>query len=301
MGGMALARLLLPLAVCACTGSHTAVDHHEARPAPRPDEAVAGRSAVDLPGDANGIYWDAAKRTLYVTDDTHDQIAAWTDAGGFRAIGSLPAAPKVGLGGLVELSDGRFVTTSFGFGTEGGVFTLADGKPAVVSGLDPARRRIGLAVDRDGVLYDAYFVVHPGSKHAGGIARLDLAGHETDLALPDLVKPVGVAVDATTLYISDQERATITAYVLATGAQSTFAKDLPSVDLLTLLPGGDLITGGKRGEVYRIGRDGKVATIAKGFEQVRGTAYDATGGRLFVVEHSAATSRHRLHILPLDR
>jgi hypothetical protein len=73
---------------------------------------------------------------------------------------------------------------------------------------------------------------------------------------------------------------------------------LPSVDLLTALPDGSLVTGGRTGVVTRIAPDGTQSQIASGFEQVRGTAYDAAGHRLFVVEHSKS-GHHILHVLPL--
>ena len=274
--------------------AHAQVEPH--RPAP------PGR-AVDLPGDSNGAYWDASTRSLYIVDDTFDQLVRWTDAEGFRAIGAFPPATKVSLGGLVRAGAG-FVTTSFGFGDDGGAYMLAPGVPSpAIDNLAPERRRIGLASGPDGAIYEAFFVVH-GHDHAGGVARLDLAGGETDVISTGLRKPVGVAVTATTLYVSDQEQDAIFAYPLAAdgsvGAPTTIARDLPSADLLTALPGGDLVTGGKHGAVYRITPAGKVSTIADGFEQVRGTAYDPAGKRLFVIEHSAATSRHKLHIVALD-
>jgi hypothetical protein len=261
----------------------------------------SGPPAIELPGPANGLWWDAAHHELDLTDDAHDQIVRWTDAHGIEPVGALPPAPKVGLGGLVRLADGRFVATSFGFGTDGGVVTLADGKASEVPSLDKARRRIGLAVASDGALYVAYFVVGANHEHTGGIAKLELDGRETDLVIPDLGKAVGLAVADKTLFIADQERGQILGYDLATAATRVVAKNLRGVDLLTLLPNGDFITGGKHGEVYRIGHDGAATTLttfATG-GQVRGTAYDADGKRLFAVEHVGKDAPDRLHIIPL--
>jgi hypothetical protein len=141
-----------------------------------------------------------------------------------------------------------------------------------------------------------YFVVD-GHSHHGGLAKLDLAAGETDIAVPGLVKPVGVAADAHALYVSDQEASSIVAW--RAGAMVPIASGLPSADLMTLLPDGSLVTGGKTGTISRIAADGKVTTIAQGLEQVRGLAYDRAGKRLFVVEHSKATSNHKLRIVPL--
>jgi sugar lactone lactonase YvrE len=280
-----------------CSGSSASTDP---RPPPEPPKLAApsGR-VVELPGDGNGAYWDAPSSTLYVTDDTHGQLVAWTDAKGISVVGSFGVTGRLGLGALVRLDDGTFVTPSFGFGTDGNVLTYRDTAGSVPN-LDRARRRIGLARTPAGALYVAYFIVEPGSKHRGGVAKLELSGSETDLAIPGLGKPVGLAANASTLYIADQESSSVLAYAFDGGQVTTVASGLPSADLLTLLPNGDLVTGGKKGAVYRIAKSGVVSTIASGFEQARGTAYDPAGKRLFVVEHSASTSKHRLHVIPYD-
>jgi sugar lactone lactonase YvrE len=280
-----------------CTGSSASTDPRPQVESARP-VAHPGR-VVELPGDGNGVYWHASSSTLYVTDDTHGQLVAWTEANGVAVVGSFGVTGRRGFGALVRLDDGTFVTPSFGFGSDGAVLTYRDAAGSVPN-LDRARRRIGLARTPAGALYVAYFIVEPGSKHRGGVAKLEPSGSETDLAIPGLGKPVGLAADASTLYIADQETATVLAYAVDGGKVSTVATGLPSADLLTLLPNGDLVTGGKKGGVYRIAKSGTVSTIASGFEQVRGTAYDAAGKRLFVVEHSASSSRHRLHVVPYD-
>jgi sugar lactone lactonase YvrE len=265
--------------------------HAEPRPAPT-------AATYDLPGDGNGAYWDADEHALYLTDDTHAQIVRWTEARGFEPAGSFTPGAQ-GLGGLVRTRDGAFVVTSFGMGKQGGVLVLSASGATAVANLDVTRRRIGITRAPDGTLYDAYFVVEPDKKHVGGVAKLDTAGgKEEPLTIPGLEKAVGVAATATTLYVSDQEQRAILAYDLASAAVTVAAKDLPSVDMLALLPNGDLVTGGKRGEVYRIDPHGGTKTIASGFSQVRGVAYDAAGARLFVVEHGA-NGHHVLHVLPL--
>jgi hypothetical protein len=75
---------------------------------------------------------------------------------------------------------------------------------------------------------------------------------------------------------------------------------VPKVDLLMMLPGGDLLTGGGS-EISRITQAGTVTALpAVGFEQVRGLAYDPAGKRLFIIDHSATPGRpDRLHIVAL--
>lgn len=140
---------------------------------------------------------------------------------------------------------------------------------------------------------------------AGGLASLVIAtgvGTETTITTSTaLKKVVGLLATTTTLYVCDQTAAKIYAVVLATGATTTLASP-PSCDQLSLLPGGDLVTGSLTGGVYRVTTAGVVSTIASGFEQVRGTAYDPTLRRLFLVEHSVVPGGHdQLHIIPLDQ
>ena len=255
------------------------------------------RRDIPLPGDANGIYWDATDHTLYLTDATHDTLIAWTDANGFATIAALPPADKIELGGITRLADGTFVIASFGFGTDGAVLAVGpDHHATTVPGLDKARRRIGITRAPDGTLYDAYFVVD-GHQHTGGVAKLDLANGESDVVTQGLTKSVGVAATAAGVFVSDQEANTI--FAIDNGALKPLATGLPSVDLLTALPDGSLVTGGKTGVVVRVAPDGTQSQVASGFDQVRGTAYDPAGHRLFVVEHGKAGANHTLHVLPL--
>ena len=259
--------------------------------------ARADRNTIELPGDANGLYWHDGEHALYFTDDTHDDLVRWTDRKGVTEIARLPPAAKVSYGGLVRTGDGSFVIAVFGFGTDGGVIVVdPDHVARAVPNLDKARRRVGIARGADNALYDVYFVVD-GHSHHGGLAKLDPATGETDIAMPGLVKPVGVAADARGVYVSDQEANGIVAW--RAGAAAPIASGLPSADLMALLPDGSLVTGGKTGTVSRIAQDGKVTTVVQGLDQVRGLAYDATGKRLFMVEHSKATSNHKLRIVAL--
>lgn len=259
--------------------------------------AHADANTIELPGDANGLYWDDTERALYFTDDTHDVLVRWSDKDGVAEVAHLPPAAKVSFGGLTRAGDGSFVIAVFGFGTDGGVIVVdPEHESRAVPNLDKARRRVGIARGPDNALYDVYFVVD-GHSHHGGLAKLDLATGETDIPMPGLVKPVGVAVDADGVYVSDQEANGISAW--RAGTTSSIAAGLPSADLMTLLPDGALVTGGKTGTISRVSADGVVTIVAHGLDQVRGLAYDAAGKRLFVVEHSRATSNHKLRIVAL--
>ena len=297
-------RVIIAVAVAACGCGRSSSDGAAAPPAvvaptPQPREASRDdRVAIDLPGDANGLVWDG--NALYLTDSTNAQIERWTDTGGFVPVASCPHDGKLSLGGLVHADD-TFITPGFGFGSAGAVYVLGAGSAVrSVPNLDPVRRRIGIARAPDGTLYDTYFTVAGGASKAG-IAKLDVAAGETDVvALAG--KPVGIIATADTLYVADQDQSAILAFQRdAPGQPNVIAAGLPGTDLLTQLPGGDLVTGGKHGTVSRVHvATGAVATVVSGFAQVRGLAYDPVKHRLFVVEHDTATSRQHLYVVPYD-
>lgn len=254
---------------------------------------------LELPGDASGAWWDAGERRLFVTDDTHHAIVGWT-GGAFEQVAAVPDAK--GLGGLVRLADGRFVVTSFGAGTEGGVFVVGDGAATAVPNLDHARRRTGLALAPDGTLYVTFFTKAGGADAVGGIARLDLEHGETDVVAAGLVKPIGIAAGPLALFVTDQARSRLLSYARTDPAHSetVVTGELAEPDLIAALPGGDLAIGSKTGVVYRVTPAGGPRVLARDLGQVRGVAYDPAGKRLFVVEHGGAGHPSRLHVLAVD-
>ncbi len=292
-------RTLAAVMILAACGGSTSAPVVAQPPSPAPPSPIAvvapdsDPNTIELPGDANGLYWDTAERALYLADTTHSELLRWTEADGFKPIAKL--GEKLSLGGIVRANNGSFVIPSFGFGKDGAVLVI-DGKGTVtaVPKLDPKRRRVGIAAGPDGALYDVYFTAE-GHDRKGGLAKLDLAKGETELPLPNLGKPVGVAATADGVFVADQDTSSI---VVLRGKQvTTLAKDLPSTDLLAALPDGSFVTGGRTGTVSRIAKDGSVTTLAKGYEQARGVAYDPAGKRVFVVEYSKITEHHKLHII----
>ncbi len=260
-----------------------------------------GPTAIPLDGDPNGLWWDSAAATLYIADDDNNRILQWTDGGGVALFANLPAAPPdgAGLGQLVKTKDGKIIVTRFGFGTAGDVVYVAPDKTTGnVPNLDPVRRRIGLTVASDGTLYDSYFV-KTANGQVGTVARLDLAGAETDF-IPGLKKPVGVLASGPSLFVSDQAAGTVSAAPIAMPDKLAVLAQVAGPDLLCEGPGGSLFTGSTTGEVRQIASDGKLSTFAGGFLQIRGVAYDAANKRVFAAEHDAAGSLNALHILPVD-
>ena len=256
---------------------------------------VVPRRDVPLPGPANGLYWDAGDHALYLTDSARNELIAWSDDKGFADVAALTTG-KISLGGITRAADGTFAIASFGFGSDGGVIAIgADHRATMVPGLDPARRRLGITRGPDGTLYDGYFVM-ANHVHTGGVAKLDLASGETDLVTQGLGKVVGVAATSAGVFVSDQQANTI--FAIDHGQLKPLAASLPGVDLLTALPNGSLVTGTKAGVVLKIAPDGTQSQIAAGLGEVRGTAYDSDGHRLFVVD-KPKTGAPMLHVLPL--
>lgn len=182
--------------------------------------------------------------------------------------------------------DGTLLIASFGFGTQGGMLAITGGTATALTGLDPTRRRVGLAQDPAGAIYSAYFVGGRGKPPAGSIATITIAGTiatETEIA-SGFHKVVGLVATPAALFVSDQTDRTIYRIAVPGYAVSKLAS-APAVDLLAMLPDGDLVTGGGP-TISRIAQTGQVTTLPGTFEQVRGLAYDAVGKRLFVIDHS---------------
>jgi hypothetical protein len=284
----------------------------ETREGTRPSSAAAQRAAIErgpraltVDGDPNGLWWDDSAQTLFVTDDDGNRILTWTDAAGFAPLVNLPAAPPsgAGLGQLVRRADGSTLVPCFGGGTYGGVLHVqAGGDAATISGLAPARRRIGLSLAADGTLFDAWFERQPSGERSGGISRLSLTAGEHDI-ITGLQKPVGVLVSGGDLFVSDQELGEILKAPLSDPSHYVVLAKLDAPDLLAAGPAGSLFTGGAGGHVYRVSASGETTVFASGFQKVRGVAYDPTNRRLFVVDHAkreSAAAAHSIRVLPVD-
>ncbi|MFE8595483.1 NHL repeat-containing protein [Archangium violaceum] len=263
-----------------------------------------GPKAISLEGDPNGLWWDAATKTLYMADGQNNRVMKWTDAGGVALVADLPPVPGrgVGLGGLVRMLDGTLVVVRFGGGSAGDVvFIRPDGTSGIVPNLKPERRRIGLTLARDGQLYVAYFV-RTNNVNMGAVARLTLDGTEQDV-IGALTKAVGVLAVGDSLFVSDQLAGKVYRSSLAAPQDYTAYASLPSPDLLAVGPGGLLLTGSREGKVFSIAPTGEVAVLASGYQQPHGLAYDAENKRLFIADHDGDTSNgvtHFLRIIPVE-
>lgn len=240
---------------------------------------------MHVDGDPNGVAWDKARSILYVADDDHDRISKWRGGDAMQDFVTLPP-PARGLGGVAVDASGRVVVVRFGMHDDGGlVFVEPTGELREASGVDPKRRRVGVALDTThspGDLYLSYFAGH-GKEKLGGVERMPAGGIAAPF-LTDLDKPVGLAIVGAALFIADQRRGEILRVDLDKELEPTTFARLDAPDLLCTNEKGDLFSGGKSGEVRKISSEGAVTIAARALHQARGCAYDDKTHRLFVAD-----------------
>lgn len=268
-------------------------------------KALREPRTLPIDGDPNGLFWDQAGQRLLVADDDGNRILQWTDQHGFELVQNLlaSAGKGPGLGQLVMTADGTIFVTRFGHGTTGDVVRVPRAsEPEIVPGLDPTRRRIGLAVSSTGQLFDAWFARADDGSRQGAISQLEASGGEREV-IAGLTKPIGVLVLAGRLFVSDQDRGQILAAPLDNPAQTSVFASIPGPDLLASGPDGSVFSGSTSGAVYWIDASGVASELAKGFGQVRGVAYDPAQRRLFVADHDANAAdgvKHSVRVLPIE-
>jgi hypothetical protein len=299
---------LSALAACGSSSGHGAhaIDVHPNTHSPdAPQQTV-----ITLNGGANALWWDAATSTLFLTDNNADALISWTPANGLQTVATLPAETAgVSLGGIVKQADGSFLVMNFGFGSQAMLFQVTGSTSTALTGLPQSPKHIGLAADSAGVLYDNYFTGK--SKTAtSGVALVTVTSTtatETEIAGPStnagFKKLVGIVATPTAVFVSDQGEKAIFKIAIPGYALTTVANGLQSADQLLLMPNGDLLTGGGP-NITRVTQAGTISTVAVPtgvtFSDVEGMAYDSTGHRLFVIDHSKAPgTSDTLHVIPL--
>lgn len=262
-----------------------------------------GPKAIPVDGDPNGLVWADDVQTLFIADDDNNRILTWTDKGGFGQPIALPTAPTSGpgLGGLARLKDGTLVAPRFGMGMDGAMlFVKPDGTPGIVPGLDTMRRRLGVAIDDAGTIYDTFFTKDGTGAQTGSVATVDLAGTEVQVATAGLVKPVGIAILSGRLYISDQGTEKVWRCTPPNCATLEHVADVVTPDLMTPGPNGSLFVGSHAGTVIGLQPDGTSSVAATGLQQPHGVAYDAANKRLFVSDHDPNDANNFLQIFPVN-
>ncbi len=263
-------------------------------------------TVVTLTGGANALYWDATASKLYLTDDTNNNFVSWTKAGGLSTVVALPArssGSEPGRHRQASSPTASFLVADFGFGAHGTIDQISSANVATaLTGLAVADRRIGIALDSSGTIWESYFTGGGGGAQVGGVAKVTLgtspAATETEVAgsttSATFKKLVGLAVSDTYVYAwrSDRQRD------LGDQEGGQLGDDADRVHRagppLHMLPNGDMLTGGGP-MISRITQAGVVSTVtlAATFGTAHGIAYDPVGKHLFVIDHSSTAGFDR--------
>jgi hypothetical protein len=270
------------------------------------------RIAVDAR--PNGIAVRPGDGAVFITDDTTGSILVSSDGRTFAHFASIPAGTPQGnsLSQLAFADAQTLLAERFGFGTASAIFYVDEnGAPRALTGTNPARRRLGLAVVKPGQVLSTWFVKQDEQQPAQGglsLVTYDLAAGtatERDL-MTNLAKPVGVVVSGNTVFISDQAknaivRAPLDALLAAPqpSAPSTTFAHVNVPDLLAADRAGTLYTKCDKTAFCKIAPDGTVAHIAEGLHDARGAAIDPSRHRLYVVDRAAAGGTSAVQIIPL--
>lgn len=309
----AVRQLLIVLLLSPACGDSKTPATHDAAPVvdtsgphdTAPPDAL-GETVVPLAGGANALYWDDATSTLYLTDDGDNSFRSWTASAGLSTVTTLPVDPAGSSPGGIIKTGGSFLVADFGFGTNGTLDQITGTTATALTGLAVNYRRIGLATDSSGTIWECYFTGGGGGTQTGGVGTVTVdtgTATETEVAgsttTAGFKKLVGIAASDTDVFVSDQSGNAIWKIKKADNSVTQLAT-ITKPDLLYMLPDGDLLTGGAS-TISRITQTGTVSTLTLSatFGTAHGIAYDATGHHLFVIDHSATPgTADMLHVIP---
>ncbi|PLZ01263.1 hypothetical protein CY652_17125 [Burkholderia sp. WAC0059] len=278
----------------------------------RAQDVVPPRVAVDAR--PNGIAVRARDGAVFVTDDRGSAVLWSAHGAAYARYAAIPAVAGEpgGLSQLAFAGPDDLLVERFGFGRSGALVDVpAVGRPVVLTGTDPVRRRLGLAVIGPGRVLSSWFVKIGNQPERGGVSLVtyDPATHAaTERVLIDgMAKPVGLAVRDGTVYVSDQSSGTIVRAsldaLLAAPQPATAGPGYARVDgpdLLAVDGDGALYTKCNAHGFCRIAPDGTATVLADDFQDARGVAIDRTRRRLYVVDRArqGGTSYVRSFALP---
>ena len=305
------------MTVAACGDDKTAASVDAPRPIDAPaDVAHDGpdltTQTIELAGAANGAFWDDAQHALFFTDEDAAKLMVYTDVAGVQPVMTLPTAPSYIPGGITALG-GKLVTPNFGPGaTTNAANEVFVVDPSVMTGvastgLLETRHRIGVGV-LGTTLYAATFTGTSGAP-VGAVESLTIGGDgaATEALLVFAADPgfkmlVGLVATGTSLFVSDQTQKKV--FKIDVGDPNSTVSDVGAVadaDLMSMMPNGDLIVGGKMG-VRRLTQAGVDTQLfsTETFDDIAGSSYDPTGKRLFFINHSStAGTPDKLEVRPL--
>jgi hypothetical protein len=285
-------------------------------------QVASGPQRIALDARPNGIAVSPRDGRIFITDDKTNSLLSSTDGKKFEPFAAIPVvAGQANALSQVAVSDtGALLVERFGFGTAGAVIKIdADKSVSILSGLDPARRRLGLAVVSPGKLLSTWFVKNGNAPATGGVSLItyDQSTHAATehTVLSGLAKPVGVVVKGDAVFISDQGNNMILKTNLAglinhtqagspEGGLSTTVIKINGPDLLTIDATGTLYTKCNATAVCKIDPGNAVAEIAKNFEDARGLAINESNESkrlLLVIDRAkSASGVSSLRTIPLN-
>lgn len=257
---------------------------------------------VELNAQPNGIALRPSDGMIFMTDDRTSSVLS-SNGGPFTPYAPIPVAQGQGksLSQLSVTGSGGVLAERFGFGTDSAIFAIAgNGTASALSGLDGARRRLGLLSIGPGQVLSTWFIKNSGSPPQGALSLVtyDVATHtavERDL-LTGLGKPVGVAVSGGNVFVSDQANSVIVkanlAALLSAAAPTTGTVfvHIDSPDLMAADAEGRLYTKCGKNGLCEIAPDGSITVLANDFQEPRGVAVDASHHQLYAVDRAASGS-----------
>lgn len=271
---------------------------------------------ITLDARPNGIAIAQADGRIFITDDKTNSVLVSADGKTFvpfAVIAPVAGQPNA-LSQVTFSTKGTLLIERFGFGTSGAVMEIGANKSvAMLSGIDPARRRLGLAVIGPGRLLSTWFVKEGSAPATGGVSLItyDESTHAASEhnVLSGLAKPVGIVLRGDAVSISDQGNNMILRTSLAglldhsqAGGLKTQVVKINGPDLLAIDTSGALYTKCNATAVCRITPDNTVTEVANGFDDARGVAIDPLHHSLYVVDRAkGANGASILRIIPLGQ
>ncbi|CAM2155597.1 conserved exported protein of unknown function [Pararobbsia alpina] len=277
-------------------------------------DASVSPQRVNIDARPNGIAVRTEDGALFMTDDASNSVLLSTDGLHFTpyaTVGTVAGQPN-SLSELVFAGPNLLFVARFGFGSQGGVFEIAQRGPAVaLSGLDPKRRRLGLTPVSPGKLLSTWFVKEDNQPLKGGVSLISYDARTHSATERDVLtgfgKPIGVAVFRDHIYITDQTNHCVVDadlnVVLDSQQPVTPNKVLAQVnspDLLAVDHTGQLFTKCGQNSVCRIASDGDVTVIADDFSDARGVTIDDVRDRVYWIDRTqSAAQASAVRTLPL--
>ncbi|WP_322012160.1 hypothetical protein [Paraburkholderia sp. J12] len=274
----------------------------------------ADTGPVALDARPNGLAVRPDDGAVYLTDDATSSVLRSSDGRSFSRYAGVPigAGQAASLSQIAFDAEGNLLVERFGFGTAGGLFSIAGADHVVaLAGLDPTRRRLGLASAGAHRALSTWFKGGGEGAATGGLSLVTYDAATGEARERDLVtglgKPVGVVVLGDKVFIADQARNAIVSASLP--ALVAAAQPVSNLDVFARIAHPDLMAGDpatgalytrcNAASVCRIAADGTVSEIANGFHDARGVALNSARRVLYVVDRAASGGTSYLRSVPL--